>query len=131
MELIQIILIIAGAVLIYITRKFYLINKLKRETYLIFLLIGFMLIITSVFPQVSVILSNLVGINRGTDLFVYISIIVIFYLIISINIRIETLEQKFSALIEQLALNNPETKNHDNSKKKIKRKQETENKHRK
>lgn len=51
-------------------------------------------------------LADLVGIQRGTDFVVYLSIILLFYMIFRMYVRFETLEQHITKLTRELALKN-------------------------
>ncbi|MBI4280775.1 DUF2304 family protein [Candidatus Uhrbacteria bacterium] len=55
-------------------------------------------------PEVTSLLARLVGITRGVDLAVYLSIILLFYLVSRILIKIESLEQEITKVVRQSAL---------------------------
>ena len=55
-------------------------------------------------PQVSDILANNVGIARGVDALVYLSIVALFYGMFRIYIKLEFIEREISGLVRGLAL---------------------------
>ncbi|MDO8669179.1 MAG: DUF2304 family protein [Candidatus Buchananbacteria bacterium] len=62
-------------------------------------------------PKITTYLAALVGIGRGVDLAIYISIIVIFYLMFRLLIRIEKIEKDITKIVRSEALKN--NKEHD------------------
>lgn len=61
-------------------------------------------VVIAFMPEISTDIANLLGVKRGVDVVVFISIIVLFYLVFRIYIRIENLNKKLSELVERLAL---------------------------
>lgn len=57
-------------------------------------------------PQGVSYLADLIGIKRGTDFVVYLSIILLFYMFFRVYVRFETLEQHITKLTRELALKN-------------------------
>ena len=61
-------------------------------------------VVLSFMPELTTDLANLLGVKRGVDIVVFISIIALFYLVFRIYVRIENLNKKLSELVERLAL---------------------------
>lgn len=61
-------------------------------------------------PSVMVFISNLAGVQRGVDLFIYLSIIVLFYFMFKIFIMLEKLEQEITVCVTEIALMENETR---------------------
>ena len=57
-----------------------------------------------VMPETTSRLADLVGITRGADLVVYIAIIVLFYLVFRILVKIESIEQEITKVVRAEAL---------------------------
>jgi hypothetical protein len=120
MELIQVIIIIFA--LFALSRAFlrFKDNALTKTEFLFWTAIWLTIIIVSFIPNLTTSVSNLFGIGRGMDLIVYISIIVLFYLIFRIYVKTESLEKNITKLIRERALDE------DKAKKKEKRRIEKE-----
>ncbi|NTV24295.1 MAG: DUF2304 family protein [Nanoarchaeota archaeon] len=56
------------------------------------------------FPQITSKVADIVGIGRGVDVFVYISISLLFYLIFRLYVKIEETEGEVTKLVRELAL---------------------------
>ena len=55
-------------------------------------------------PELTTLLAQKLGINRGSDIVVYASILLIFYLIFRTNILLENLRHDLTELVRKLAL---------------------------
>jgi len=58
-------------------------------------------------------LADLVGIQRGTDFVVYLSIILLFYMIFRIYVKFEGIEQDLTKLTREIAMRRRKNKNSD------------------
>ena len=67
-------------------------------------LIWIALAIIVIFPEIVIALANAIGIERPKDLPIYVSIIILFVLILKIGIKIEKVEQEITNLVKNLAL---------------------------
>lgn len=54
-------------------------------------------------PQTATFVANLVGVGRGTDFMVYISVVVLFYLVFRVLIKQERVEREITRLVRSLA----------------------------
>ncbi|MBI2564797.1 DUF2304 family protein [Candidatus Woesearchaeota archaeon] len=61
-------------------------------------------IIVAFFPDIIRLFSNIVGINRPVDIIIYSSIVLIFYLLFRIYVKIETLDQNLTVIVREMAL---------------------------
>ncbi len=61
-------------------------------------------IIFALWPELLNRLADLVGIGRGVDTAVYISIVVIFYLVFRVFVRLEKMEDHLTTIVRQNAL---------------------------
>mgnify|MGYP001618197378 CR=1 FL=1 len=55
-------------------------------------------------PKVSFWISEPLGIQRGVDVIVYVSIILLFFMVSRLILNIESLERQMTALVRELAL---------------------------
>lgn len=55
-------------------------------------------------PAVSYMLSQPLGIKRGIDLLIYLSIIVLFYLVFKLFMKVESQSRNITSLVRELAL---------------------------
>ena len=70
-----------------------------------FWLIVFILAIIGVIkPELTTLVADWLGINRGSDVVIYASILLMFYLIFRTNILIENLRHDLTQLVRRLAL---------------------------
>jgi small membrane protein len=57
-----------------------------------------------IFPEATSFLAHLLGIGRGVDLIVYLSLLISFYLIFRLYVALARLEQTITALVRAIAL---------------------------
>jgi small membrane protein len=57
-----------------------------------------------IFPDTTSLLAHLLGIGRGVDLIVYLSLLISFYLIFRLYVALARLEQTITALVRAIAL---------------------------
>jgi len=60
--------------------------------------------LVSVLPQTTDLLAARVGIGRGADLLVYLSILALFFLVFRLIVKIETMQQEITKLVRSIAL---------------------------
>lgn len=67
---------------------------------------GFWLVVglIVVIPETTSFLAQLVGIGRGADLVVYLSIILIFYIIFQMTVKMEKIERNITKVIRAMSL---------------------------
>lgn len=61
-------------------------------------------VVVSLLPSVADVLAEAVGVGRGADLVIYVSIIALFYLCFRLYTKIESVEQEITRLVRTLAL---------------------------
>ena len=57
-----------------------------------------------VYPYLMSRLATLVGVGRGVDVIVYLGLILLFYLVFKINVRMERIEQDITKIVKEEAL---------------------------
>ena len=61
-------------------------------------------IVVVLLPSTSVFFANLLGIQRGADFVVYVSIVLIFYLIFKLYVKIDNVEKNVTRLVREIAI---------------------------
>ena len=110
MEIIQIVIIIFALFALSRVLLRFKDNKLNRNEFIFWMLVWISIIIISIIPGITGILSQKLGIGRGIDLIIYVSIIVMFYLIFRLYVKLETVEREITAIVRKVALDKKEKK---------------------
>jgi hypothetical protein len=79
-------------------------NKLTKNEFVFWALIWFVVIIISIVPNISGLFSNILGIQRGMDLIIVISVVILFYLIFRLYVQLEGVKREITALVRKVAL---------------------------
>lgn len=61
-------------------------------------------VIIAIFPNITFYFSRLLGIQRGIDLIIYISIIALFYLMFRLYVKIEGVEQDLTKVVREVSI---------------------------
>jgi len=62
--------------------------------------------IVTLLPQTTNFSAKILGVSRGTDVVVYLSIILLFYIVFKIYIKLEKIESNISTIIKKITLRN-------------------------
>lgn len=104
MTTIQIILLVIVLVIFWRLYKRLAAQELTRrefaEWFLLWLAVAFLVIV----PDTASYLAQLVGVGRGSDLVVYFAILLTFYLLFRIFLRLERNERALTTIVRQLAI---------------------------
>ncbi|HTN42190.1 MAG TPA: DUF2304 domain-containing protein [Nitrospiria bacterium] len=68
----------------------------------LFLWTGFAVVV--LFPKSSVVLAHLLGISRGTDLALYLSVILILFILFRVYVRLEQVDRQITQIVRAVAL---------------------------
>ena len=79
-------------------------NRLTKNEFIFWALVWFVVIIVSLIPNVLGLFSNILGIQRGMDLIIAVSIIVLFYLIFRLYVQLEGVKREITAVVRKVAL---------------------------
>lgn len=74
------------------------------------LMFWLIVLVVDLVPGIINRLADMVGVGRGVDLVVYISLLVLFYFAFRINIKINKLEKKINETVRQIALSEAKDK---------------------
>ncbi len=101
--IISIVFIIAVIINIFIKIKG---KKLILNELIFWILIIAALILISIFPNFAIKIAHFFGFTSGFNFFIALSILAIFLFLFNIYKKLRTLEEKFTRLIENIAINN-------------------------
>ena len=106
MEPIQIIMIVFGA--FALSRVFLRAKekKLTKNQFLFWSILWTSLIVFSFIPGILTSFANLTGIGRGIDILVYLGIMLLFYFLFKLYIKIRGIEEKVTKLVREIAIKN-------------------------
>jgi len=104
MNLIQIFILIFIAYVIY--RLIIKLNKreLSAQVFSLWLIFWIIVGIVVVLPQSTQFIADWLGVGRGVDVVVYISVIVLFYVVFRIYARIEKIERNITYLVKDISI---------------------------
>lgn len=104
MSNIQIILLVIVLVIFWRLYKRLVSGELTKrefvEWFLLWLAVAFLVVV----PDTASYLAQLVGVGRGSDLVVYLAIVLTFYLLFRIFLRLERSERELTRVVRALAL---------------------------
>lgn len=64
--------------------------------------------IVAVIPQTSVTAAKLLGVTRGSDLVIYLSLIILFYFLFKTQVKLNEIEKKITKIVRHKALKKPD-----------------------
>ena len=79
-------------------------SKISLRRFFFWSFIWICLVIIALFPETVLFLAGVIGIERAKDLPIYVSIVILFYLLFKFGLKIERLEQEITKLVKNLAL---------------------------
>lgn len=96
--------LIALIAILYIYSK--VSSKKSSAIYTFWILIWLLIIIFAFMPELSNPIAKIFGIARGLDFLIIVSIILVFYLIFKLYMKVDKMQQDLTALVREIALNN-------------------------
>ena len=79
-------------------------RQLSFGEYLLWVLIWGVLLFILVFPNITFIPARWLGVYRGVDLIVYLSIALLYLLVYNLYVKVESVEREITTLVRTLAL---------------------------
>jgi hypothetical protein len=79
-------------------------KKLTINEFIFWASMWVILILLSIFPDVSHVIAGFFGFGRGLDFFIVASILIIFYLIFRIFVKLEEIDSRITRLARNIAL---------------------------
>jgi small membrane protein len=110
MEIIQVLIVIFA--LFALSRAYlrFKDNRLSKNEFLFWTAVWLAVIVIAFIPNLTSQVSNLLGIGRGIDLIVYISIIILFYIIFRLYVKIENVKSDVTMLVRKFAMDSKDKK---------------------
>jgi len=104
MEIISIIMIVfalfAYAAVVHRVRK----GEITKGEFIFWSVVWFGVIIVALIPSFASAIADFFGIGRGVDVLIYVAILVLFYLIFRVYVKLEKIEQEVTLLVRKIAL---------------------------
>lgn len=113
MSLIQVVLII---LIIYIWRRIYVkyqSGDLATREFVEWTLFWILAIWLVIMPEAASYLAFVLGVGRGSDLVLYVAILIVFYLIFKLFIRLEKANRAITKMVNDLAVKETDKKTKD------------------
>ena len=79
-------------------------KKISFKALIFWLFLWTAMLLVVLLPQTTVLLANVLGIWRGTDAAVYLSIVFIFYLLFRIFVKLEKIENDLTTVVREIGL---------------------------
>jgi hypothetical protein len=108
MSLIQIVLLILIILAILYFWLRYKTRSIGLKPFLMMLVFWLVAGVLVVLPESTSRLADILGVGRGVDVVFYFSLLLIFYLIFKIFVRIEKIEQNITKIVSKIALEDKE-----------------------
>ena len=88
---------------------FKILNRWKKKEIdsrqlIIWLIFWSLAALAVIWPKTTDIVAQFVGVSRGADLLIYVSIFVIFFIIFKIMVKVEKIEQNITKIVREVAL---------------------------
>ena len=78
-------------------------KKIRVGDFIFWLALWIAVIITSITTKYADLISQILGVSSGLNFLVYLSIIVLFYLIFRVYVKLDTMEKKMTNLVRELS----------------------------
>ncbi|MFH1401078.1 MAG: DUF2304 family protein [Nanoarchaeota archaeon] len=82
-------------------------SDISSREFMFWSLVWVCLVITVYIPSLSTFVATALGLASGSNLLVYIGIIVLFYLVFRLYVKIEDLEHQITKLVRHIAMERP------------------------
>ena len=86
-------------------------RELKVSEFLMWLIFWLSVAVAFITPESLTRLANILGIGRGADLVLYAAVVVVFYLMFRISIRLEKMERDITKAVRKNALSEEDRNN--------------------
>jgi len=108
MYLFQIFIVLFALFALARTWKQFRAGRLDRKKLAGWVLFWLIVGVVGVLPQTTEMAARLVGVGRGVDLAIYVSLIALFYLVFRLYVKIEDVERDVTKLVRTIALKDSE-----------------------
>jgi hypothetical protein len=106
LNLYQVLFILLSILLILIVLNLYRIGKNSAHLSVLLIISAIILLVVSIYPNLTTYIANRLGFGRGLDLILILSIGFNYYLLFKLYKKIENLNQEISSLVTEVAILN-------------------------
>lgn len=82
-------------------------RRITFKEFAFWLLIWAGVIAVAIYPQMTSWVSQLVGVSRGADLLIYVGVLLLFYLVFRLYVKLDGLSQDLTRLTRAVAIKHP------------------------
>ena len=86
---------------------------ISLQEFILWTIFWFMVGFVVILPQTTSLVANLVGVGRGVDLVIYISILILFYIAFRILVRLDKIEKNITKIVRKIALDKKDNDNNE------------------
>lgn len=79
-------------------------GKITKKELVLWTIVWLAAIVIILMPFTTTFVANILGVARGADVIVYLSIILLFYLVFRIYVKLESLEQDITKVVREVAI---------------------------
>ena len=79
-------------------------KAISLQELILWTIFWFIVAFVIIFPEVTSIVANWLGVGRGVDLVIYISVLILFYLIFRTLVRLDKIEKDITKIVREVAL---------------------------
>lgn len=101
----QLFLIAFSIFAIAITTKQYQKKKVSLYWFTLWALLWILVIVVALLPQATDPIAQLVGVERGADLLVYVAIVILAYSLYRVLVRLEKVQKEITEVVRKVAIN--------------------------
>ncbi|MGN1363134.1 MAG: DUF2304 family protein [Methanobrevibacter sp.] len=88
-------------------------KKVTLSTFVVSIIILLLIVAIGIYPEATTSLAKVIGFKRGLDLIFVISIAFLGYLLIKINLKLDSLNHEIDKVVRKIAIDNEENKSNE------------------
>lgn len=104
MEVIQIVVLLFAVFAFSRALLRYKEGKITGKELFFWSIVWLAVIVVVVLPWTTTVLASMLGIRRGVDLMVYLGVLVLFYLVFRVYVKLEQVEQEITKVVREVAI---------------------------
>jgi len=83
---------------------------ISLQEFVLWTIFWFMVGFVVILPETTSLVANLVGVGRGVDLVIYLSILILFYLVFRVLVRLDKIDKDVTKIVRAIALKKEDEK---------------------
>jgi len=84
---------------------------ISLQEFILWLIFWLIVCLVVIFPDITSYAANLVGVGRGVDLVIYLALLLLFYLVFRILVRLDKQEKEITKIVRKIALDDDKKNN--------------------